>query len=42
MVSSPEQSNEIGVLNGDDGIVSPNFLYHNNYFEGLTVQLAVI
>ena len=29
-------SNELGVLDGDDEIVSPDFL---PYFEGLTVQL---
>ena len=38
MASGPNQSNELGVLDGDDGIVSPDFLYHI-YFEELTVQL---
>ena len=38
MVSVPSQSNELSVVDGDDGSVSPDFLYHN-YFEGLTVQL---
>ena len=38
MASVPDQSNELSVLDGDDGSVSPDFLYHN-YFKGLTVQL---
>ena len=28
MVSGPDQSNKLGVLDRDDGIVSPYFLYH--------------
>ena len=38
MVFVPDQSNELSVLDYDDGSVSPDFLCHN-YFEGLTVQL---
>ena len=38
MASVPDHSNELNVLDNDDGGVSPDFLYHN-YFEGLTVQL---
>ena len=38
MASVPDQSNELSVLDDDDGSVSPDFLYHN-YFEGLTLQL---
>ena len=43
MVSVPDQSNELSLLDGDDddGSVSPDFLYHN-YFEGLTVQLEYL
>ena len=37
MASVPDQSNELSVLDVDDGSLSPDFLYHN--FEGLTVQL---
>ena len=37
MACSPDQSNELGVLDGHDGIVSPDFL---SYFERLTVQLG--
>ena len=33
MASGPDQSNELSVLDGDDGCV---FL---DYFEGLTIQL---
>ena len=35
MESVPDQSNELGVLDGDDGSVSPDL----PYFEGLAVQL---
>ena len=28
MASVPDQSNELSVLEGDDGSVSPDFLYH--------------
>ena len=38
MASVLDQSNELSVLDVDDGSVSPDFHYHN-YFEGLTVQL---
>ena len=33
MVSGPDQSNELSVLDSDDGSISPG------YFKGLTVQL---
>ena len=29
MASGSDQSNKLGVLDSDDGIVSPDFLYHN-------------
>ena len=29
MASVPDQSNELSMLNDDDGSLSPDFLYHN-------------
>ena len=37
MASVSDQSNELSVLDGDDGSVSPDFLYH--ILKGLTGQL---
>ena len=38
MVFVPDQSNEVDVLDDDDGSVSPDL----PYFEGLTVQLEFL
>ena len=38
MVSDPDQSNKLSVLDGGDESVSPDYL-HQDYFEGLAVQL---
>ena len=39
MASVPDQSNELSVLDDDDGSASPDFLYHN---EGMIVQLECL